>query len=170
MLNFLRRCFRIWVENGYGTSETSGICGSNHVRDDVEIKLEDVPEMGYFSTDAPMPRGEVLVRSPSLFKGYWNNAELTKESMADGGWYRTGDIAEMDPVTKHVKIIDRRKNFLKLAQGEFVAPERPFTALHCSWSLIHSLPFQTLKKFFSNASQLSRYMSMVNRLSTISSP
>lgn len=123
VLAFLKRCFGIWVENGYGTSETSGICGDSHVREDVEIKLEDVPELGYFNTDLPYPRGEVLVRSPSMFKGYWNNDQLTQESVTADGWYRTGDIAEMHPKTKRVKIIDRRKNFFKLAQGEFVAPE-----------------------------------------------
>lgn len=131
VLHFLRRCFKVWVENGYGTSETSGICGSTHVRDDVEIKLEDVPDMGYFSTDKPFPRGEVLVKSPSLFRGYWNNDALTKESITADGWYKTGDIAEMDPKTKKLNLIDRRKNFLKLAQGEFVAPERTPCPLFC---------------------------------------
>ena len=81
----------------------------------------DVPEMGYLTTDDP-PRGEVCVRTPEIIEGYYKNPQETEEKFSDG-YFRTGDIGIMDAPDK-IRIIDRKKNFFKLAQGEFVAPER----------------------------------------------
>lgn len=43
----------------------------------VEVRLRDVPELGYFLTDKPYPRGEVCVKSPTLMKGYWKDPQQT---------------------------------------------------------------------------------------------
>ena len=77
--------------------------------------------MGYFTSDNP-PRGEICVKSPTMIDGYYKNPEETAEKFVDG-YFRTGDIGTVDSVG-HVVIIDRKKNIFKLAQGEFVAPER----------------------------------------------
>ncbi|KAL8158935.1 hypothetical protein V2J09_000472 [Rumex salicifolius] len=85
-----------------------------------EFRLEEVPEMGYHPLDEP-PRGEICVRGKTVFSEYYKNPELTKDVFRDG-WFHTGDIGEMLP-NGIVKIIDRKKNLIKLSQGEYVALE-----------------------------------------------
>lgn len=77
--------------------------------------------MGYFTTDQP-PRGELCVKTPYMISGYYKNQEETSEKFQDG-FFCTGDIVELKGFS-NVEIIDRKKNIFKLAQGEFVAPER----------------------------------------------
>lgn len=85
----------------------------------LEYKLVDVPELGYFGTDVPHPRGELLVKSDMLFPGYCRSPEVTAEVFDADGFYRTGDVvAELGP--DRVQYLDRRNNVLKLSQCEFV--------------------------------------------------
>jgi len=107
----------------------------------------DVPSMDYYSTDKPFPRGELLMRGTNLFKGYYRNEEDTKKSFTEDGWFRTGDVATIDDRGRFI-IIDRVKNVLKLAQGEYVSPERLENVLlsNCSWlaqAFIHGDSLQT---------------------------
>ncbi|CAL1288536.1 unnamed protein product [Larinioides sclopetarius] len=83
------------------------------------IKLEDVPEMGYFSKD---DFGEVCMKGPSVFKGYFKNEKATQESLIDG-WQHSGDIGRWLP-NGTLKIVDRKKHLFKLSQGEYIAPEK----------------------------------------------
>lgn len=86
-------------------------------------KLVDVPELGYYRTDSPYPRGELLLKTDAIIPGYYKQPELNAEIFDEDGYYRTGDIvAETEP-DRHV-VVDRRKNVLKLSQGEFVATSR----------------------------------------------
>src|SRR5258705_3256443 len=86
----------------------------------IDYKLVDVPELGYFTTDKPHPRGELLVKSATSTPGYYKRPEVTAEVFDSDGYYRTGDVmAEVEP--DRLVYVDRRKNVLKLAQGEFVA-------------------------------------------------
>ncbi|WP_068149583.1 carboxylic acid reductase [Rhodococcoides corynebacterioides] len=86
----------------------------------LEYRLEDVPELGYSTGDRPHPRGELLLRTASLTPGYYRRADATAGVMTDDGFYRTGDVfAEIGP--DRLQYVDRRKNVVKLAQGEFVA-------------------------------------------------
>ena len=63
-----------------------------------DYKLADVPELGYFHTDRPHPRGELLVKIADLFPGYYKRPEVTAEVFDADGYYRTGDIvAEIGP-------------------------------------------------------------------------
>lgn len=131
---FLRVVFANNFMQGYGLTETyacslvqlegdftAGNCGA--VSPSNEICLADVPDMEYFSTDKPFPRGELLIRGSNLFREYYKSPEETAKAMTEDGWFRTGDIATVDELGRF-KIIDRRKNVLKLAQGEYVSPER----------------------------------------------
>ena len=122
MRAFLEACLDLRVTDLYGLTEVVPL-----TRDGVMIrppvldyKLIDVPELGYFTTDKPYPRGELLVKSASATPGYYKRPEITAEVFDDDGYYRTGDVmAEIAP--DHVVYVDRRKNVLKLANGEFVA-------------------------------------------------
>lgn len=131
---YLRACFGNTLVQGYGLTETysialgqvegdlsSGNCGACVPA--AELCLEDCPDLDYYSTDVPSPRGELLIRSTTTFKQYFNNPEETKKAFTEDGWFRTGDICEVDDLGRF-KIIDRKKNILKLAQGEYVSPER----------------------------------------------
>lgn len=122
------------VMQGYGMTETyavgltqqdgdfsTGNCGS--VSTCTEMCLLSVPDMEYTVEDQPFPRGELLVRGANIFQEYYKNPEETKKNFTDDGWFKTGDIASIDELGRF-KIIDRRKNVLKLAQGEYVSPER----------------------------------------------
>jgi long-chain acyl-CoA synthetase len=82
-----------------------------------------LPDMEYSVDDKPYPRGELLLRGNSMFREYYKNPEETANAMTEDGWFRTGDVCSIDENGRFT-IIDRRKNLLKLAQGEYVSPER----------------------------------------------
>ncbi|QBI55454.1 carboxylic acid reductase [Streptomonospora litoralis] len=106
----------------YGSTEAAGVMADGKlIRPPVTaFKLDDVPELGYFRTDRPHPRGELLLKTDSIVPGYYARPELTKTLFDEDGYYKTGDIvAEVEP--ERLEIVDRRKNVLKLSQGEFVA-------------------------------------------------
>jgi long-chain acyl-CoA synthetase len=86
-----------------------------------EIKLLDAPEAGYFSTNDP-PQGEILVRGPAIFKGYYKRPDLDKEAFTSDGWFRTGDVGQWNK-DGTLSIIDRLKNLVKLSGGEYIAVE-----------------------------------------------
>ncbi|OBF21935.1 carboxylic acid reductase [Mycobacterium sp. ACS4331] len=120
---------RAWVEEfldmhlveGYGSTEAGAVFVDGHVRRPpvTDYKLVDVPDLGYFSSDVPHPRGELLVKSEQLFPGYYKRPEVTAAMFDEEGFYRTGDIvAELGP--DQLAYVDRRNNVLKLSQGEFV--------------------------------------------------
>lgn len=130
----LRVAFPTHIVQGYGLTETyavslcqltgdlsPGNCGA--VAPCAEMCFLDVPDMEYLSSDKPFPRGEILIRGASVFKEYYKNPEETEKAFTEDGWFKTGDIGTIDELGRF-KIIDRRKNVLKLAQGEYVSPER----------------------------------------------
>ncbi|KAL6219599.1 hypothetical protein ACLB2K_007358 [Fragaria x ananassa] len=85
-----------------------------------ELRLEEVPDMGYDPLGDPSC-GEICVRGKTVFAGYHKSPELTREAIKDG-WFHTGDIGQILP-NGSIKIIDRKKNLIKLSQGEYVALE-----------------------------------------------
>ena len=92
----------------------------------VEYRLESVPEMGYTIDDKPFPRGELLTKTTQMFSGYINNPEETRAALTEDGFFRTGDIVELRTDQNgqlDLHVIDRKKNFFKLSQGQFVSPE-----------------------------------------------
>src|ERR1700761_8432417 len=103
----------------------------------VDYKLLDVPELGYFNTDKPYPRGELAVKSARFMAGYYNRPDLTATMFDEDGYYKTGDImAEVGP--DRLRYVDRRNNVIKLAQGEFVAVSR-LEALYATSPLIRQI-------------------------------
>ena len=87
----------------------------------VETKIISVPEMGYFITDKPFPRGELLIKGSHNISGYYRNEEANKEYFDEENWFKTGDIVEEISKSK-IKIIDRKKHIFKLSSGLFVSP------------------------------------------------
>jgi fatty acid CoA ligase FadD9 len=120
---------RAWVEeftdihlvNGYGSTEDGVVLVDDKLRRPpvTDYKLVDVPDLGYFATDRPHPRGELWVKSDTSIPGYYKRPEVTAELFDADGWYHTGDVfAEIGP--DQLTYVDRRNNVLKLSQGEFV--------------------------------------------------
>ena len=127
---------------GYGQTENAGSALLNSVYDTssgtigglqntTELKLVDLPEFGYCSTDVnPLtgisePRGEICFRGETVFKGYFKNIEETKKILDEDGWFHSGDVGVI--LTNRgnaIKIIDRAKSLFKLNQGEYLAPEK----------------------------------------------
>lgn len=126
---------------GYSSTEIAGgmIVADEHVLRPpvIDYKLLDVPELGYFTTDKPYPRGELAVKSSRFMAGYYNRPDLTATMFDEDGYYKTGDImAEVGP--DRLRYVDRRNNVIKLAQGEFVAVSR-LEALYSTSPLIHQI-------------------------------
>ncbi|KAF9192693.1 long-chain fatty acid-CoA ligase [Haplosporangium sp. Z 767] len=122
------------VLQGYGMTESCGMCAImtpelfnyNRVGSPVpctEVKMVDVPDAGYFSTDTPLPRGEIWIRGPSITAGYFKNPEETSATLTEDGWLKTGDIGEWHP-DGTISVIDRKKNLVKLSHGEYIALEK----------------------------------------------
>ncbi|MEU7150939.1 carboxylic acid reductase [Streptomyces sp. NPDC045456] len=125
MTAFVENCLHVRLLNGYGSTEAGIVSLDGRVlRPPVtDHKLADVPELGYFRTDAPHPRGELLIKSDRLISGYFQRPDATAQVFDEDGFYRTGDImARTGPDT--LVYVDRRSNVLKLSQGEFVATSR----------------------------------------------
>uniref|UniRef100_A0A8B9I096 long-chain-fatty-acid--CoA ligase n=1 Tax=Astyanax mexicanus TaxID=7994 RepID=A0A8B9I096_ASTMX len=132
---FMNICFCCPVGQGYGLTET---CGAGTISDMFdystgrvgaplvcsEIMLKDWEEGGYYSTDKPNPRGEILIGGPNVTMGYYKNEAKNKEDFfvdKNGQrWFCTGDIGEFGP-DGCLKIIDRKKDLVKLQAGEYVS-------------------------------------------------
>ncbi|KAF7249369.1 Long-chain-fatty-acid--CoA ligase 6 [Varanus komodoensis] len=131
VLGFLRAALGCQVYEGYGQTECTAGCTfttpgdwtSGHVGAPLPcnlIKLVDVQELNYFSSKG---EGEICVKGPNVFKGYLKDEERTAEALDKDGWLHTGDVGKWLP-NGTLKIIDRKKHIFKLAQGEYIAPEK----------------------------------------------
>uniref|UniRef100_A0A673ZVH1 Arachidonate--CoA ligase n=1 Tax=Salmo trutta TaxID=8032 RepID=A0A673ZVH1_SALTR len=131
VLGFLRAALGCQVYEAYGQTECTAGCTfttpgdwtSGHVGAPLPcnlIKLVDVAEKNYFARKG---EGEVCVKGPNVFKGYLKDPERTAETLDTDGWLHTGDIGRWLP-NGTLKIIDRKKHIFKLAQGEYISPEK----------------------------------------------
>jgi fatty acid CoA ligase FadD9 len=135
VIDFLKRCFRCEVNDGYGATETGPILTDGKPQPGVEVKLLAVPELGYSPDDQPRPRGELLVRTATMADGYLLASDTTGVAGADSGdaataallgsdgWYHSGDVCQLERDGR-ISVIDRRSSIFKNSTGEFVAPER----------------------------------------------
>ncbi|MER7754719.1 carboxylic acid reductase [Kitasatospora sp. NPDC097643] len=123
MHTFMAQVLGTTITDCYGSTETTrAVIVDQQVRRPLitDYKLVDVPELGYFTTDKPHPRGELRLKSDSLIPGYYRQPEVTARTFDEDGYYRTGDVfAETAP--DRLVYVDRINNVVKLSQGEFVA-------------------------------------------------
>uniref|UniRef100_A0AAX7UX37 Arachidonate--CoA ligase n=1 Tax=Astatotilapia calliptera TaxID=8154 RepID=A0AAX7UX37_ASTCA len=131
VLKFLRAALGCQIFEGYGQTECTASCTitmpcdatAGHVGVPLPcnfVKLVDVEDMNYFASNG---EGEVCIKGNNVFKGYLKDPERTAEALDEEGWLHTGDVGKWLP-NGVLKIIDRKKNIFKLAQGEYIAPEK----------------------------------------------
>ena len=108
----------IRIDEGYGLTETSPVIAVNtpttHKLGTVGVPLSNVEVR-------IAPDGEVMVKGPSVFKGYWNLPEETRNAF-EGEWFKTGDIGNIDS-DGFLSITDRKKDLIKTSGGKFIAPQ-----------------------------------------------
>jgi fatty acid CoA ligase FadD9 len=139
MKTFVESCLDFHVVDGYGLTEVGMVSKDGLITRPtvIDYKLVDVPELGYFRTDKPYPRGELLVKSLTATPGYFKRPDVTAAAFDPDGYYRTGDVmADLGP--DRLAYVDRRNNVLKLSQGEFVAVAR-LEAMFTSAALVRQI-------------------------------
>ena len=108
----------IRIHEGYGLTETSPVIALN------TPKNHRIGTVGKIMPNLEVriaEDGEILVRGPSIFKGYWNRPDETHAAFT-GDWFKTGDIGNVD-ADGFLSVTDRKKDLIKTSGGKFIAPQ-----------------------------------------------
>jgi long-chain acyl-CoA synthetase len=108
----------IRIHEGYGLTETSPVIAVNTP---VNHRIGTVGKTLSNLEVRIAEDGEILVRGPSVFKGYWNRPEETQNAFIEG-WFKTGDIGNID-ADGYLSVTDRKKDLIKTSGGKFIAPQ-----------------------------------------------
>jgi long-chain acyl-CoA synthetase len=133
------------ILEGYGLTETSPVLAINSP---VAARVGSVGK--------PLPNvecciaadGELLVRGPNVFKGYWQKMEETQACFDEAGWFATGDIARIDD-DGFLYVTDRKKELLKTSGGKLIAPQPIENRLKANFMVAHAALVGDRHKFAS---------------------
>jgi len=133
----------ILILEGYGLTETSAPTNVNR------------PDWAKFGTvGPPLPGvqikldkdGEILVKGGNVFKGYYRDPELSRQVFTEDGWFRTGDVGEID-ADGFLRITDRKKDILITAGGKNIAPQNIENMLKVSRWISEAMVFGDRRKY-----------------------
>ena len=139
----IKAALDITLIQGYGATETTGAALAMDFDDleygrvgapllGIKLRFKDWPEGGYSHKDKPYPRGEILIGGDMIASGYYKLPRQCEEAFfidREGTrWFRTGDIGQIYP-NGTVKIIDRRKDLIKLQNGEYISLGKVSTSI-----------------------------------------
>jgi long-chain acyl-CoA synthetase len=175
----------IRIHEGYGLTETSPVIAVNNpLNHRIGTVGKTLPNLEVRIAED----GEILVRGPSVFKGYWNRPEETNSALHDG-WFSTGDIGHIDN-DGYLSVTDRKKDLIKTSGGKFIAPQpienalklnpyvgvaaiigdkRKFPAVLISpnfpaledWARLHEIQFSSREELVSDRKVIALYESAV---------
>ncbi len=179
------------IQQGYGLTETSPVIAvSRHFHP--YLRFDSVGQILENLEVKIAEDGEILVKGPSVMKGYYKDPELTKEVIDEDGWFHTGDVGVIHEHNM-LQITDRKKSMFKLSTGKYIHPqlienkikESPFieqvmvvgenekfaTALICpafeylhGWCMLHDVKFRDNKKLIKNPQVVERIKKEINKL------
>lgn len=108
----------ISIMQGYGLTETSPVISSNNPTD---FRVGTVGKPVANVKVRIAEDGEIEVSGPNVMLGYYRKEQATKDAFTDDGWFKTGDIGNID-ADGFLKITDRKKELLKTSGGKYIAP------------------------------------------------
>lgn len=132
----------IRIHEGYGLTETSPVIAVNTP---AEHRVGSVGKPLYNVEVRIAEDGEILVKGPSVFQGYWHKPLETELAFVDG-WFRTGDIGKLDE-DGYLYVTDRKKDLIKTSGGKFIAPQPIENALKHNPLIAEAVVVGDKKKF-----------------------
>ena len=140
----IQSLWQVWgvnLRNLYGITEhTLVLCQSERFPEPGDVGVPLYPKEVQLAPD-----GEILVRGPGMFAGYWKNEAATNEVVRDG-WFSTGDVAELTE-NGRFRIVDRKKDIMVTAGGKNIAPSGIENLLKASPFISEAILFADARKF-----------------------